>query len=108
MIPKSFNLLNRRWVVRITTWKKVQAHLKEHHPTSTSLDKPIHGLCDVDLAVIFLCKDMCLTQETLEHSYFHELVHAIKFANGEEDHDEVEVDYLGALLHQIELTKKGA
>jgi hypothetical protein len=40
-----------------------------------------------------------------EQTFSHELVHAIMFAMGHTQHDEVFVDAFGALLHQYERTR---
>jgi len=40
-----------------------------------------------------------------EQTFFHELVHAIMFAMGHTQQDEVFVDAFGQLLHQYERTK---
>jgi hypothetical protein len=42
-----------------------------------------------------------MTQQAIEATFFHELVHAIKFTMGETNHDEREVEAFGNLLHQM-------
>jgi len=41
-----------------------------------------------------------MSQQAIEATFFHELVHAIKFTMGETNHDEREVEAFGNLLHQ--------
>jgi hypothetical protein len=41
-----------------------------------------------------------MTPQAAEATFFHELVHAIKFTMGETNHDEREVEAFGNLLHQ--------
>lgn len=63
------------------------------------------GKCDRDHAAIRLQKE----QDPLakEIAFCHELVHAIKFTQGDGGpHDEKEVDSFGYLLHQFMVTAK--
>jgi len=46
------------------------------------------------------------TKQTKEIAFFHEIVHAIKYTMGEDDHDEIHTDALGHLLHQVITTMK--
>lgn len=84
-VPKAFNLAGVRWrVVRV--------------PGLSEL-----GLCDRDTATIRIRAG--LPKQIAETTFCHELVHAIKFARGETDHDEREVDSFGAFLHQFLTTR---
>jgi len=62
-----------------------------------------YGKCDCTTHVIYLRSGMNKT--FTEQTFFHELVHAIMFAMGHVQHDEIFVDAFGALLHQYERTK---
>lgn len=44
--------------------------------------------------------------QATEATFFHELVHAIKFVMGDTDHSEKEVEGFGNLLHQWVITSK--
>lgn len=46
------------------------------------------------------------TKQTKELAFFHEIVHAIKFTMGEDDHSEVHTDAMAHLLHQVFTTMK--
>lgn len=60
----------------------------------------VYGLCDPDNAVIYLNQEDCRDPAFLRHSFWHEYVHALKYANGETDHDEAEVDRIAGMLDQ--------
>ena len=105
MIPKSFTLVNRKWVVRQVTEKQLQAHLDKHwnqdiDPEDRMSAKGIKGLCDPDVRRIFINKSAHFTQEDMSHTYWHEFTHAILYANGESGHCEEWVDRIGGFLHQ--------
>ncbi len=63
-----------------------------------------YGHCDLEAATIRLRKG--LPRQMREATFFHELIHAIKFSAGETQHDEREVDAFGNLLHQFMVTAK--
>lgn len=103
MIPHTFTLVNRTWVVRICSHKQFKRYAK------VSVDGECQAFCDPDKARIVLDRSRHTTREYLEHSFWHEFVHALKFSRGEhQDHDEVEVDGLGALIHQFLKTSEGS
>lgn len=111
MIPRAFKLVNKSWMVRIVTSKQLQKHLDHHWndvcaPEERIDAKHMKGLCDPGVSRIFINKDLHRTEEDLRHTYFHELFHAILFADGQSGHDEEFVDRVGGLLHQYEETKK--
>lgn len=65
------------------------------------------GFCDPQRSRILINKQLHTSDNDMEATFWHEFVHALKFANGEHiEHDETEVDRLGGMLHQFELTKK--
>lgn len=41
------------------------------------------------------------TKQTKELAFFHEVVHAIKYTMGEDEHDETHTDAFGHFLHQV-------
>ena len=109
MIPRTFKLVNKSWLVRIVTTKQLQNHLDSHwgddpDPINAA---DLYGLCDPGASRIFLNKDRHSSQAELEHTFYHELVHCLLFANGDTDHDEAWVDRLGGFIHQIVNTKEG-
>jgi len=67
---------------------------------TVSLNKDITemGTCN-PLTYEIVLKDN-MSQQATEATFFHELVHAIKFTMGETNHDEREVEAFGNLLHQ--------
>lgn len=85
-IPKSFELGGMQWdVVQID-------HLADL------------GRCLRDQQLIQLKKNEKPT--TKQQTFCHELVHAIKYTLGEDEHDEQKVDLLGTMLHQFLKTVK--
>ena len=85
-IPRTFSLAGIHWRV-------------EDVPGLSEL-----GLCDWNSAVIRLRVGM---QEQIRADvFYHELIHAIMYATGLQEHPEREVDALGTLLHQFEQTKE--
>jgi|TARA_Y100000034_G_scaffold133705_1_gene199978 Zn-dependent peptidase ImmA (M78 family) len=111
MMPKTFSLVNRQWRVRVVTSKQLRRHLETHWADDEELLNTagnLKGLCDPDASRIFINKDSHTTQEDMEHTYFHELVHALLYAEGIDSHghDEAMVDRIGGFLHQIERSKK--
>jgi hypothetical protein len=46
-----------------------------------------------------------LNEQLTQQTFFHELVHAIMFAMGQTNHDEVFTDAFGTFLHQFEKTR---
>lgn len=62
------------------------------------------GLCDPSKYEISIRAGMNL--QATEATFFHELVHAIKFVMGDTDHSEKEVEGFGNLLHQWVITSK--
>ena len=62
------------------------------------------GTCDFSLNVIRLRKGM--PTDVMLSTFFHELVHAVKFTLGEREHDEADVDRIGHMLHQFTVTAK--
>ena len=94
MIPKSFTLINRAY--------SVGSYVKGH---ADELKR--NGDCDKETAKIRL--DNSVDKECLEHTFYHELVHALLWASTKPklSTNEDFVDSLGALLHQYEQTKKG-
>ena len=57
------------------------------------------GLTHRDNQLIQLQKEA--TKQTKEIAFFHEIVHAIKFTMGEDNHSEVHTDAMAYLLHQV-------
>lgn len=80
-IPKSFTLAGIRWTVEETSTISEMGH------------------CNPNDAVIRLRKD--LSPQVKGATFCHELQHAIRFTLGKYEHDEVEVDAQGNLLHQF-------
>lgn len=63
-----------------------------------------YGDCQLEKQTIRLLDT--LPQELKEQTFCHELVHAIKFAMGEDDHNEVHTDAFAMYLHQYLNTAK--
>ncbi len=79
-IPKTFQLAG-------STWKVVQIKDFTHL-----------GQCLRDVRTIHLRENT--PKELKDQTFCHELVHAIKFMMGEEDHNEIAVDAFATYLHQ--------
>lgn len=78
-IPKTFQLAGAEWkVVQIP-------------------DYNVLGLCNRDIRTIFLKQN--IPKELKEQTFCHELVHAIKYMMGEDDHDEKQTDVFATFLH---------
>jgi len=67
-------------------------------------DYNLLGSCSRDTRQIILKKNVM--QELKEQTFFHELIHAIYYMLGREDHDEKEVDLLATFLHHYLQTAK--
>ena len=78
-IPKQFHLAGSLWTV-------TQIH-----------DYNLLGSCNRDTRQIILKKNVM--QEVKEQCFFHELVHAINYMLGKDEHDEKEVDVFATFLH---------
>lgn len=94
MIPKSFKLVNRTYRVK-------------PYPRGHADDLNRLGDCYRNGGCIRL--DTRESRESLEHTYFHELVHALLFATTKPklSDNEAFVDSLGAALHQYMQTHRG-
>lgn len=97
-IPLQFTLMNRDYQVRKA--------LQEEADKMESIG--LLGHCDYDEALIILGKHS--NRDSFEHTYYHELAHALLVAAGKPklSEDEALVDALGAALHQYEKTKEGS
>ena len=62
------------------------------------------GACFMGEAQLLLQKD--LKKQVKEQTFCHELVHAILYAMGKNEHDEQFVDAFGVFLHQYLNTAK--
>lgn len=95
-LPTSFALMNREYRVRRAT----EAELKE-------AEDGLYGFCDYEEAEIVLFPHK--NRDHAEHTYFHELAHALLMAIGRPDlaENEALVDSLAAALHQYEKTMDG-
>jgi hypothetical protein len=94
MIPKSFTLVNRTWLV-----EELEKDVAE------AGDR--HGDCDKESALIRV--EYNKNPEFREHTFYHELVHALLEASSRPSLSKKEafVDSLAAALHQYMKTKKG-
>jgi len=88
-IPKQFNLAGATWTVVQVDKIGDSDHL---------------GLTHRDKLLIELKKSLPKTVK--ETTYLHELGHAIKYTQGLDDHNEVEIDSWAQLLHQALTTAK--
>jgi hypothetical protein len=80
-IPRSFNLAGIRWTV-------------EESDAITEM-----GHCNSETAIIRIRTG--LSDQVKASTFCHELQHAIRFTLGHDEHNEVEVDQQGNLLHQF-------
>lgn len=92
MIPKKFTLVNRTYTVQDMPAEIAESRL---------------GDCNSIEARIRLAKGQ--PPECLEHTFYHELAHALLDASTKPKLSKKEgfVDSLGALLHQFMQTQKG-
>lgn len=93
-IPKMFKLLNLVYHVR--------------EPMEGELADNEFGECDfIKEHILLRLEDVPIN--TIEHTFFHEICHAILHAIGRDTmcEDEVFVDAFAAGLHQVFKTKKG-
>ena len=84
-LPSSFQLAGFDWAV------VYRADLSEY------------GRCDPNTQTIFIREGM--NEQLTQQTFFHELVHAVMFAMGQTNHDEVFTDAFGSLLHQFDKSK---
>jgi hypothetical protein len=80
-IPKSFHLAGIRWTVEETDAISEMGH------------------CNAETATIRIRKG--LSSQVKGATFCHELQHAIRYTLGHDEHNEVEVDSQGNLLHQF-------
>ena len=80
-IPRSFMFAGIRWTVEETDAIAEMGH------------------CSSEASVIRLRKG--LSDQVKAATFCHELQHAIRYTLGKDEHDEVEVDSQGNLLHQF-------
>jgi len=94
VIPASFKLINRNWKVSKLP-KEIAEGLRRY------------GDCSKERAEIRL--DTTSAKENVEHTFYHELVHALLEASTKPKLSNKEdfVDSLGAALHQYMTTRKG-
>ena len=92
-IPNSFQLGGRHWEV-------VYHDLIDNEPETL-------GDCDSDQATIRLKSG--LKPELLQHTYYHELMHAVCFTLGWDklNDDEGKIDALGGMILQYLRSKRG-
>jgi hypothetical protein len=80
-IPRAFTLAGIRWTVEETSVISEMGH------------------CSAETSTIRLRKD--LSPQVKAATFCHELQHAIRYTLGMDEHNEVEVDAQGNLLHQF-------
>ncbi|CAB4130974.1 hypothetical protein UFOVP128_47 [uncultured Caudovirales phage] len=85
-IPTQFQLAGSTWTVT-----QIQ-------------DYNLLGSCNRDTRQILLKKNVM--QEVKEQTFYHELVHAIYYMLGRDEHDEKEVDVIATFLHHFLQTAK--
>lgn len=85
-IPTQFQLAG-------STWTVTQIH-----------DYNLLGSCNRDTRQIILKKNVL--HEVKEQCFFHELVHAVHYMLGKDEHDEKEVDVFATFLHHFLQTAK--
>ncbi len=107
MIPRRFSLVNKHYLVRIVTTKQLQKHLDKGEYTENRAED-MCGLCDPVAERLFINKNNQEVDSDMEHTLWLELIHALKFAYGETEHCEQEVDRLGGMLHQFMMTAEGS
>jgi len=93
-IPATFELGGRTWQVRLS-----------NEPEAGKPDTM--GLCMSHEATILLQRGM--TPEETQHTFYHELCHAICYTLGWDklNEDEDRIDALGGLIYQFLKRKKG-
>lgn len=107
MIPKSFQLINKKWTVHILKEAKLQSELDRLTiGTDTPDAHQLLGWCHEGSRRIFLNADQHKSDDQLRDTFYHELIHAIFYAEGLTEHDEQQVERFGAFLCQYEDTKK--
>jgi hypothetical protein len=88
LIPATFQLGGIQWVVR---------------NSEDLLD--VIGCCQRDAATIVLSSKV--PEQIRESTFCHELMHAVYFSMGRQEHDEREIDAIATFLHQFLLTQQG-
>lgn len=105
LIPERFSLMNRTWRVLIVD----QARM-EQEALDGGHDYDVRGLCDPYDAIIYLNRDLHTCHEDLVHTFWHEVGHALLFAQGHFSrrmHDEKKVDKFGGIMAQFWSTCEG-
>lgn len=98
-IPQQFRLAGKTWHVRELSDKDI-----ERHPDG---GEDVFGLCLNGHSEILIRAG--LPQQEREHTFLHELVHAMLYTLGwgRLNADEDRVDALAGMLHQFLQTKRG-
>lgn len=112
MIPRSFTMANRKWKVKLVDNEDMRlAMARQQKALLDAVEEPTPlGLCDPILAVIYLNVGKHFgNEESLQHTFFHELAHVIKFSDGvpSDEQNEQEIDRIGGYLQQYFTTKRG-
>lgn len=106
---------NRDWKVECVSKgemaKRIAYYSRHHIATDNESDDdgvPPMGLCVPTHALILLQRDVHDgVRQSIEHTFCHELVHAMLFSDGLTDHQEEFVDRMGAYLHSYFETHEG-
>ena len=104
-IPKSFQLLNRAWKVKVCETKEVFE--REAKKIGADDIQSTLGLTSDLRSLILINAPLTGSDECLLQTYYHELGHAFLFTVGYTDHDEQHVDLFGGIMAQYVSTKKG-
>jgi hypothetical protein len=90
-LPKQFEILGRKFDIQY----------------DKSLGENL-GVCFPDNGLIKIVKNKFLPRDSVEHTLWHEISHAILYAMGEEElfRNEKFIDLLGGILYQISKTLK--
>jgi len=101
-------VVNRKWAVKLVTNAQMLALMASRYPKESWNDVDILGVTVRATRTIYLNTTMNTTTEELEHTFLHELGHAMLYANGVlGEHNEELVERLSGFLHQYEITKRG-
>ena len=113
MIPKTFELVGRKWTVSAVSPEQYLDEIEGAPipPESEAAQHADSGACSHVFAKIWVVPKKWGSDEYTTISYFHELAHALFLAMGRvEDSNhppEEDIELLGNLLYQYEKTKKG-
>ena len=108
IIPRSFELAGRKWLVHVMDSETARKH---YTSLGGELDiddlEPSGGMCSSRYARLYVVTAPGCNQEYYYAVFWHELFHALFDTMGHEEHDETVIDGMAQLMLQYTKTQRG-